>query len=242
MSKIYSLQLAYHVCPLGSWKWNLEQLSKHLHIFDGYKVVGLATLRRVDMDEVEHEIKRYLGDDVIIKRVKNHAVYRESVTFPSIMRFLESKINRRYSAIWYGHTKGTTHTNRKHDKVTKLWAAACYYYTLSDEYRQLALKHLEEGCSIVGPFRRFKLQKNFPEQKYHYHFSGTFFWMRADKFFASNWQEAIPIHRYGIEALPGLLFPPEESACTYGDKASDLYKKITWDKLIDRQLLNLLLK
>lgn len=242
MSKITTLHLAYHVAPLPGYLWNLETLSQYVDVFNGKKVVGLSVLPKTDVGKVESEIKAYLGDDVVIKRVKNDPINRESVTFPVVMRYLDLKAVKKGAAVWFGHTKGNSHTNRKLEDVTRLWANACYHFTLDKVYQEFALEALGRGYAVAGPFRRFGHQRNFPPQQYAFHFSGTFYWLNAEQFFSSDWKKLVKVHRYGIEALPGILFPPELSICTFGDRIKDLYKIEIWNKLLDKKLLELLSK
>lgn len=229
--KIKSVHMAYHVCPIGNWVWNLETLSQYVGKFTGHKVVGLATIPGMKISKVENVIYKHLGDDVVIKKYKNNPILRESMTFPHIMRYLEVKANQKSSCIWYGHTKGITHI-KKFAKVTQKWAELCYLHTLGDKAFEESVKVLEEGYAMSGPFKRYGKQHNFPPQLYHWHYSGTFFFVRPDALFSRERQVIIRPHRYAIEALPGEICKSELGYCTFGDGIGDLYNEKYLKKLL----------
>lgn len=235
--------MAFHCCPLKGYEFNLEKLAQYVSVFDGVKVVGLAYLPHTDTKKVSAKIKDYLGANTKIILVKNDPFFREAVTFLPIMAELEKRIGTEKSMVWYGHSKGITHTKPAYAEVTRLWAAACYYYTLSPDYLEKARQAIESGFAIAGPFRRVGLQKNFPKQPVdRFHFSGTFFWFDPQRLFKKGWQREFSLHRYGVEALPGAYFKEKESACLYGDRVKDLYKPESWKKLLKPELIKELLK
>lgn len=236
-----TVHLAYHICPLGGWQYNIETLKPYLHRFTGEKVIGLAMAHRVAAVPVIKEIQKVLGSDTRIIKVKNDPINREAVTFKPIMNELASLIDPKHSVIWYGHTKGVTHTHRKNHNATRLWANACYYYTLSSPYFDKGLAALKTQA-ITGAFRRYGYQRNFPKQTWQWHYSGTYFMLNAAKFFNSEWQKKIPVHRYAIEALPGILFNEDEGFCSFGEKAGDLYNLKYWKQTLDSSQLDLLMK
>lgn len=229
--KIDKVHFAYHIAPLGQYEWHLKVLEKHMRLFSGHKVVGLSVVPKVDMEKVEQEIYKYLGKDVVIKKFKNNPILRESVTFPGIMKYLETRVDRKSSCIWYGHTKGITH-KKKYAAVTQKWAELCYQHTLGTRAFNDSIAALESGYAMSGPFKRYGKQKNFPPQRYHHHYSGTFFFMRSDILFGNDTQILLRPHRYAIESFPGELCKSELAYCTFGDGIGDLYNEKYLKKLI----------
>ena len=85
-----------------------------------------------------------------------------------------------------------------------------------------------EQYSIAGSFRRFG---EFSTPGNHrWHFSGTFYWFRNNAVFSRIWNQIDRVY-FGVEAWPGKMFKPEESACLFADNAGGMYLETEWEKL-----------
>lgn len=227
-----TLHMVYHVAPFGNYVWNLQELSKYVGVFTGHKIIGLATVPHIDTAKVVARIRQHLGKDVEIVIEPNDRVLREAKTFIPAMQRVDRLTRGGRGFVWYGHTKGVTHTTPRFASSTKVWTASCYHYTLSPDYLKVCLAQLDQGYVMTGPFKRYGLAGNFPKQKSLHHYSGTFFWLEGEQFFNSPWEAQFKPHRYGVEALPGLLFDEKECACSFGDGVKDLYTIQSWYDLI----------
>jgi hypothetical protein len=212
--------LLYHIWPKARniWQWNLNQLLKRIDLFNGRRIVGIVDGQGSDHPEV---VQEYLGDavtDYVI--LPNDRMRREVQTFEPLWSRLETQSGR--EAIFYAQAKGQQYA----EGHQALWTETCYKTCL--DYWPLVQRTLE-AFPIAGPFKKVGTYFADLGSGSTWHFSGTFFWVRAKHIFARDWRH-IDHNWYGMEAWPGLHFKPEEAGCLFHERTGtmDLYNHDYW--------------
>lgn len=210
---VQRLNLLYHVCPLKSndvWRANVRQVVRRLRIFNGRKVVAIATgnkLHGVD-------IVRKAFDDPAIEylEIPNDRELREVATFLPLLEAVKSDDPE--EASFYGHTKGNS--TRDNALGAEMWRNAMYHHLLDhvNVCRDLLLKH---PCVGTHKMHFGDATTPYPSGLRHgaWMFAGTFFWFRHDAVFAHPRWRDVPRDRYGAEAWLSGLFEPDEAATVF---------------------------
>lgn len=206
--------LIYHCCPLGGYKWNVEQIKKRWHVFDGIKIVAIAT--GLGLDPVD-KVKALFPPDVRFIEVQNDRVIRETVSFRPLLEALKKQADPD-SVTFYAHSKGISHRGPLLETI-RLWTTLMYQHNLDNQ--QKVDEHLEQ-YPITGCFRRNGKFKVFPKDAGPWHYSGTFFWFRNADVFSRSWFQ-IAHHQYGTEIWPGVIFRKEEAGCLFGESVANPY-------------------
>lgn len=189
--------LCYHVYPKGdmAW-WNLEQLLRHIDLFNGKRVACIATGSGLDIGRATDILAPY--DFTILFR-KNCQLY-DSVGIMDMLGAVQSVSPN--EATFVAHTKGASRANGKD------WAAYMYDQCLGNSEEAMeALKDYACAGTMI------QLQLPDPpifRHKCPWHYSGSFYWLRHDATFSRDWR-INPLDRYFIEAFPGMLFESFEA-------------------------------
>lgn len=224
--------LTFHLWPIagnGIWKWHCDVLRANAELFNGKRIVAIATSNEtVSADEV----RAYLGDftdEFVI--VRNQPHLREVLTWVPMLEKLEAYQGDQdvtFSCQGKGVRRNGANVDDPQDMIF-LWTKAMYETCLHWSLVQAGL----ERHGIVGSFRRTGRPQRAGWGPWHY--SGTFFWWRNRDAFHRNWRY-VPQRFYGTEAWPGLMFRHEESVCLLADNAGDLYRLDYWNEEIAPQL------
>jgi len=210
------------------WKWNIEQISKRMDLFNGKVVLSIgcsgkpfkskrragAVFETEKPDVVLKEFEKY---NISLSKVfyhENNEKLGEVVAFRDAMGFLKSLDEKEVT--FSCHAKGVTHRGKK---GIKEWSETMYHTCLDDWD---TIKSALELYSMAGPHRRFGYFATPGNNRWHY--SGTFYWFRHDDVFSRNW-EKIDKRFFGTESWPGLMFSTEECACVFNDDCGNLYKE-----------------
>lgn len=226
--------LIFHIWPKrgnGVWQWNVQELLKRIELFDGKRIIGIATSD--DTDSVKSVQDAFLGhriDDWVVRR--NDPIAGEGVTFVDMLELLPKDSG----VTFYGHAKGVKHGDHRN---VRRWTSIMYRACLDG--RDACLGWLER-FPMVGSLRTcgFYAVPNCHD----WHYAGTFFWFRnRDVFAKPNWPQ-INKTLYGcVEVWPGMLFESRNTACVVGDKSrGSLYEGAGLDaceKLLDRSRTSL---
>lgn len=216
--------LLYRLTPFtgSNYIWNLQELFKRIDIFNGRRIIAIATgegcdpLRKVDAilsclfghaPSYRHEHEQ------IITKVED--TLWENTTFIPLLTKLKGDFDPD-SITFYGHSKGVTRSKPghvwagwEHDLCAHVWAEAMYHYNL-DMIENVESK-FNKGYQTVGCFRRIGKWAQFhPDNTWHY--SGNFFWVNQTSLFKRDWTKIEPT-KFGPEGYVGSLFHLEESAC-----------------------------
>lgn len=224
--------LTFHVWPVsgfGAWQWNCDRLIESASLFNGRRIVAIAT---DDTTDSADDVKRYLGDftDEFVE-TKNDPRLREVATWLPMLTRLESN-NGPHDVTFSCHAKGVRHKRTPDAEGSTVfpWTEAMWQ-TCSDWQ---AVRPLLETKATVGTFRRFAAHtstRGFGA----WHYSGTFYWWRNRDAFRRGWKNVLQTF-FGTEAWPGLLFGKEDAGVIVCDDVRDLYKLDYWKNEIEPQL------
>ena len=222
--------LMMHIMPVsgnGVWEWNVEQLLKRIHLFDGKRALAMVTdTGRYETADPHEVLERFAGhriDTVIVQ--KNSTKLREAATWPKLLSALKDEPGVTFAC----HAKGVTHSL---DSVVIQWADVMWQTCLDD--MESVLRALSQ-YPMAGSFKRYgQFRTNGNHRRYY---SGTFYWFRNQDVFSRDWSR-IDQRFFGNESWPGLHFKPTEAACLFCDDAPDLYKSNSWNDRVSEEWNN----
>ena len=210
--------LLYHVYPVkenGVWQANLDQLIRHMDLFSGRRVVGIAIdpLRCDPAAAVMDYLRGHVEEFIV---VQNLPALREVTTFVPLLRQVMSDDPNEVT--FYGHAKGVTHKPGDWTTVHR-WASMQYETCLGDWPR---VREILEDHAMAGSFRRYG-QFDTPGN-HRWHYSGAFYWFRNRDVFCRTWRRVDQVF-FGAESWPGLMFSKDQVGCIFRDESSDLYNQ-----------------
>ena len=233
------LNLVYHVTPImhpeNVWQWNVGELLKRIHIFNGRRIITVATPTSADgraMDRPEAVIEAFAGHDVEFRFAANDPQLREAPHFLPALRVIAS--TDPCEAVFYAHTKGVSHRDQL---AVRAWTAAMYHHNLDriDEVQKLLPRWPCVGIAKRhGNFEYLRLGLHRKEWTYFkrpwhgWHFSGTFWWVRHDRLFSRPDWDKIDMHAYAVEAYLANFFKSEEAVSLAHDEIDDPYDPLSW--------------
>ena len=198
---IKTFNLLYHVWPVASndlWRWNVEQLLKRIDLFNGRRVVAIATDEETtSADEV---VRAFGGRGITFIKTANDARLREAGTFIQLLETV--KTDDPTQATFYAHSKGVSRARTVH-AVEKRWAECMYHYCL--DFPERAAEALSRKAMYGVSFELEKL----------WIYPGTFWWFHNASLFARpDWNVlSNPVTKEGIgwsvEAFPNRFFSRE---------------------------------
>lgn len=193
--------LIYHICPLKSgaemWRWNINELLRRIHLFNGRRIAGIVTGPECDPPEAVREVLNPHGFECL-ERV-NRKDRGELQTMPEMLGMVASTAADEIT--FYAHAKGVSRSTVA--TPCRQWAAMLYEACLDDI---AAVERALEDFAFAGAAKSYG---RFPVP---WHYSGTFFWLRNERVFARPWRKFIQ-QRYGSEAWPGGVAAHTEAAC-----------------------------
>jgi len=204
--------LIYHIYPTGPhWKWNLDQLIRHIDQFNGRRIVGIA----VDNESASaDEVRRYLGGHVYEYMVfKNSKNFGEMTSFMPLIQQLETRDPNHIT--FRGHAKGVSQVTKVVPHIMG-WVEMLYTTNLGDP--GLVERQLRSNA-VTGACRKWDL---FYKSRKTLSYSGSMYWFRNHWLYSRSWQSVV-LARWGCEEYPGRLFRPEESAVTCLDNTGSMY-------------------
>lgn len=212
--------LAYFVFPIadgGIWQWNADQILKRAELFNGKRVIAIATgqvhqqprMRPPKLDSVE-KVQAHFGSGFEFITVE-HVLSRQREGVKPLGEVVawhqlwESVLPGGPNDVtFYAHAKGVGKTGQP---TIRAWSEMMYATCLDDwETVQGQLRQFP----ITGTFK--KLGYCFTGLRSSWHYTGTFYWVRNADFAARAWRE-IPQEWGGTEAIPGMIYSPEEAGC-----------------------------
>ena len=210
---IVTRNLLYHICPFsgnGIWQRNVGQLLKRIRLFNGRRVVAIAT--GIGLDPPEHVEDLFDGRVHEFVHFENEPRLREVKPFLDLLGRVHT--DDAAQATFYGHAKGVTHPgNWQIEKWTDMMYETCLdYWPLVERVLQ--------NHALAGSFK--KTGPAFEGSQSRWHYSGTFFWFRNRDAFARSWKTIDRVW-WGAEAWPGLVFSPAEAGVLFKEANLDLY-------------------
>lgn len=190
--------LLYHVAPFrgnGNWQRCVQQLLRRIELFNGHRVVAIATHPR-RMDRPGEVRALFAGKVHEFIELPNDPDLREVATFEALFERVEN-VNPAHATLWC-HAKGVTHPegHPTHRWTQMLEETYLDYWPWVAELltrHPVAGSFLKHGPCWMGASRS------------DWHYSGSWFWFRHDALFSRQWRE---IDRFwsGIEPYPSLHF------------------------------------
>lgn len=225
---IETRHLLYHVYPLregGGWQRNVALLRPRLPLFNGKRVVAVATDDHTDtLDAVMREFGAD-ADGVTFLSAANDPSLREVATFPALFGSLVGHTDVTH-AVFYAHAKGVT---KPQDAQVRRWVDALYEVNLNWAAVSASLARYP----VTGAFLKVGAGWSARESKSRWHYSGSFFWARCGDLFARDWQR-IDHFAHGIEPYPSLHFPRAEAGVLVKSgtvREMNLYSADYWETL-----------
>ncbi|MFV0446369.1 MAG: glycosyltransferase [Planctomycetaceae bacterium] len=225
-STITTRNLLYHVTPFDSndiWLRNIHQLVKRLDLFNGRRLIAVATGDGLAPSE---EVKAAFGThEVEILPHPNSRELRENATFLKLLEQVTSTDPA--EATFYAHAKGVAKDILcSGDPLGSRYWRNAMYHELLDDWGRIA--ELLEEYPVVGTHRRYHAEQPqiYPDgcSSSDWHFAGTFFRFRnRDVFETNRWREVWQPTGWGAEAWVGRMFPFDQSACVAYDGLVDQY-------------------
>jgi hypothetical protein len=228
--------LIYFIFPVKGpeWRRNVEQILQRRHLFNGTRVVAIATQTDGGFatDPVEDVIEALKPLRAQILTFQNHI--GEVVAFHSLLKSVESLDANQIT--YYAHAKGVTKQgNPGLEGAVQKWTNAMHETLLDgiDEVEDILQSHAFAGAyrATGRPFKSFK-------QFYSWHYPGTFYWFRnSDVFSLPHWPN-IKQGYYGTEMWPGTMVPIGQSMFMLADHVGlgPLYYPDQWDAVSQPQL------
>lgn len=210
--------LLYHVLPVtgnGTWQRNVDQLRWRMPLFNGRKIIAVATGRRfrdtvtrrgvIQLDPPEAVAEYLAGTGCEVLTVPNDPALREVATWGPLWERVGDAGPDDF--VFYAHAKAVT---RPWDPgVTCHPWARVMYASLLDFWPVVA--EVLARHPIAGSFK--KLGAGFRGSRSSWHYSGSFFWARCREAIARV--RDIDRQWFGNEAWPGLHWRPEEGGLVF---------------------------
>jgi len=223
------LNLIYHVCPLQTndgWKDNLWELLQRWSVFNGRKVLAIATGEGLHSPEtVKQLISR---SDAEYIHVPNNRELREVASFRLLLEAIQSTDPD--EASFYGHTKGNSTADNA--QGAWLWTLAMYRHLLDQPE---AIRELLRAFAAVGCCKMVWPKGTIPPYPTklavgNWMFAGCFWWVRHSKVFTLDWRNMpnrdwrnIPNDRYAAEAWLSGFLDESEAVSVYQPWPVDQY-------------------
>ena len=238
-STITKRNLLYHVTPFASndiWLRNVRQLVKRIDLFNGRRVIAVATGDGLaSPDEVRAAFRDH---EIEIISQPNSRELRENATFLKLLERVNSTDST--EATFYAHAKGVAKDiHCSGDPLgSRYWRNAMYHELLDDQHR---IAELLEEYPVVGTHRRYHAEQPqiYPDgqSSSDWHYAGTFFWFRnRDVFATDRWREVWQPTGWGAEAWVGRMFAFDQSACVAYDGLVDHYNPDSYDPQLDDEI------
>lgn len=218
--------LLMHVWPSmnGSWRWNCDQVMQRAELFNGRRIVTVATDQNSEQLEAVQKYMQGFTDEFI--HATNDPRGREVATFIPMLEKLESlDLNE---VTFFCHNKGARHAGiiDNPNSTIQLWAEAMYE-TCLDYWSDV--ESILKAKAMAGSFKRYGQFTTKGNHRWHY--SGTFYWFRNRDVFSRNWRY-IDRQFFGVESWPGHMFLPSETGCIFHDNTEDLYQLHYWNDTV----------
>lgn len=219
--------LTFHLWPTvkhDAWQWNLQQLAKRWRLFNGIKIIAIATDSSTVTNTAVIDYSASLGiqwDHVIVQ--PNNARIREVATWVPMLQLLSPETAKPNEVVFACHSKGVRHETRE-DHI-KAWAEVMYQSCL--DYWPLAEELLKSKVA-AGSFRKFG---GFKTKCQNFHYSGTFFWWRLAELGKRNWRKVEQTY-WGTENWLSCHADPVECGVLFHDKCVSLYEYSYWKEVV----------
>lgn len=226
--------LMMYIYPIAQhevWRWNIEQIRRRLHLFNGKRIVAVMTNHATN--SVEDVQAAFCGERIDAWVIGHNDPNRwEMQGFPRMMEFVHSCDPNEIT--FYCHAKGVqgpAHVTDPllHEQPRIKWATAMYGACLDD---MPFVEEQLESHTFAGAFKR-RMIHGLPPFRSSWHFAGTFYWFRNARLFALPAWHHFDHQWYGAETYPGQLVGWGQAAGLFCDHPPVLYLQEAWTGQVD---------
>jgi len=227
--KNYIHNLIYHIYAEKTnpiLTFNIENLKKYIHKFNGKKVININYEEENSADFIIDSIKKN-NSNVEFFLTKNKETGGLYELYPFVTKLLPSiASNNENEFTFYAHAKGVTRYNSEKEFISLLWANLMYTKNLDDfgYINNILEKYPCAGC--------LKINKPYTALSFvNWHYSGAFFWFRNKDLFSREWKKCYN-SIYGLEGYLATHFSSKEAFSIdpeLPDNHEDIYKKENWE-------------
>ena len=206
LPEVTTRHLLYHVYPSKRndlWLDNVWRLQQHWHLFNGKRVIAVATSGAThSFERVQQEFD---GFGALLVPFANDPELREVATFTPLLAHCQGMGES--DAVFYGHTKGNATADNEQGAL--IWKNIGYDYLLGKYYD--FVRPALGRAAAVGIHKMIWPSTSpspYPTRlvRGDWMFAGTFFWFRPSFTHSCDDWRKVPVDRYGAEAwLAGLL-------------------------------------
>lgn len=191
--------LLYFICPFPgeTWRWNVSLLTAFKTVFNGRKVVVVASGSGLESYDTVRAAFR--DDSIAFINVQNDQELQETAHFIPNLSLLESADEN--ESTFYAHAKGVTKNGACLQSVLR-WTSSMLLLNLG------SAELVDVGMSRYSTMGCYRMKIRHADASWHY--SGTFFWLKHSALFKKDWK-SIRQDRYGVEGYPGRHIPFEDS-------------------------------
>jgi hypothetical protein len=215
--------LLYYIAPVAenqTWQRNLDQLIPRLPLFTGKRIIGIAHgvceghgdgNKRPTLPP-EYVVNYLAGHNCEFIVKPNDPQLREMVLFEDL--FGRVAVPDPQAAVFFGQAKGVTRPVNPGVSVhpwTRMLYASCL------DYWPLVAQSLA-GYPVTGSFKKVGRAGMSS-----FHYSGSFYWLRADSLFSRDWRKSAR-DWWGIEQWPGIQCRAEEAGCLFHEGKTGRYE------------------
>lgn len=198
-----------HLYPLAkndTWRWNLDQLAKHLGQSNGRRIISIALDSKTVPRDVVEQACSALGLEM---RFVDNSHLGEVASFVPLVEALGDALHDPRSIVYYWHGKGVSYDPATpKGRAVRAWTQLMWDELFGD---QVAVDAALSTAAITGVIRQKWPRTN------DWHYAGTFFAWRPSVMLGRNWTSMVPT-RYGVERWPGTVFTLAESSCLTVDE------------------------
>ena len=257
--------LIYHIFPASCsslhWRWNIDILSKYIHLFNN-KIVVSVSIENSDTpgyatDSYESVVERFtnvdtfmgkriteLGYTVKFLKTANYGHLRECVSFYNLLREIES--TDKDEITFFAHAKGVRLQRNGLENKIRLWISYMLTKNLSDINM---VDELLGSYSCAGAIKGLggdaapivRCNKNVTG-KDAWFYDGSYFWFNNYKlFYADNhYNDLLMDWEYGVEWYLCQIFDWKEAYDFTSDEernvifAKNRYNSNLWFEILEK--------
>lgn len=217
--------LLYYIWPLKAnhlvWKWNVNQLLQRIGLFNGRKIIVVATegseskLETNTLEEIQKEFGNEAKDITWLEISAKQHELGEMAGWNYLWEELQktSNLSLLEDVVFYAHAKGMSYGWNDKDTNGRIWVIRTWtrlmYENCLDYWRETQEK-LSKGYLAISAFKN-----HIAQNKYQWHFAGSFFWVNAG--IGINNYKLAPKNYYGSENWVGEAIPKEVSTIICDD-------------------------
>lgn len=225
--------LLFYLLPLRHslkiWQWHVEQLRKYLPLFNGRKIITVATHgenNKLAIESIE-DVREAFGEDAALVEFlerPNDPEHWETPAFREMLEMVESLDPT--EATFYFHAKGV---RRAKQEAIRPWCQEIYRHNLGRLDDAMEALRYWNCCGVA---RSETDPVAMTEGGGHWHFAGTGFWFRHHALFSRPTWSKIINHSHAVEAYLSTQFSIDESYCLAHDNVGSVYDAGYWRSAI----------